>query len=197
MSMAYVAGPKVGRAKKKPVAKSKSHKVWPSHSAKDQVEFVQEFGSRKNVVIKSGFARPKTRSEDWGRSSPAYVYARAQLRGIERDLVLHGQPVAAPVPQQQMLRILNRVLAEDSLYPSMSIDEDNTVLAEWRVGLDAITAEVDAAGQFTWFVHRDGRPLVEQGSITVLRRVIRDVSAVVDDLNPSWRALFPTAHSHR
>lgn len=75
----------------------------------------------------------------------------------------------------------------------MSIDEEGGIIAEWRIADFALEIDVDPQGGFSYTVRRDGIRLRSGRSQTPLRKMIRDVSAVVAIANPNWRSLFQHA----
>jgi hypothetical protein len=89
-----------------------------------------------------------------------------------------------------MLHALRSVLAEDSVYPTMSIDEDGGIIAEWRIGDYSLEVDVAPDGVFSYTVREKGKRVAGGRSQTPLRKFIRDISAVVANVNPNWRSLF-------
>lgn len=136
------------------------------------------------------------RDRDWRPVVPAYDYARSQLRTLQQQHADLDLPPTAPEANSRMVRLLRDVLAEDSVYPTMSIDEDGGIIAEWRASVFSLEIDVDPDGTASFTLRRDGLKIGSGKSVTPLRKIIRDFSAVVAKANPNWKALFPTAHAH-
>lgn len=128
---------------------------------------------------------------EWPVAVPAYRYARGQLARVAADHIEAGLEPPSDVAYHKMLHVLRSVLAEDSVFPTMSIDDEGGVIAEWRVASYALEIDVDPDGQFSFTVRKDGKRVASANSQTPLRKLIRDFSAVVAQVNPNWRALFP------
>ncbi|TQK68273.1 hypothetical protein [Nocardioides sp. SLBN-35] len=135
-------------------------------------------------------------AQQWPASAMAYDHARAEMKHINAELHHQGLSGIPELASSSMRHALRDVLAADSIYPSMSLDEDRSLLAEWRYGAEAIEVETTASGVFSWTHYRDGQIIKSSTSRTHLRQVLRDLTATVEAANPNWRSLFRT-HAHR
>lgn len=146
-------------------------------------------GSRRGSAV-----GPRARQMHRGRTpATGYEYARQQLERI-LDLDEHARP--ARLASDRMLFVLRSLLAEETLYPSMSIDEDGDVIAEWRVrdyGLQLIATGDSVA----WTLRRNGVRLGTSASLPEFRTLLARLTEIVDKANPGWRTLFPEAPSHK
>lgn len=132
----------------------------------------------------------------WGTPAPAYVYARAQLVRLRAEHRSLGLPIPNKVASTRMLTVLKSVLAEDSVYPTLSIDDEGGIVAEWHVGPYSLEIDVSPEGVFTYTIRQDGRRVSVGKSQTPLRKLIRDLSAVVRRVNPNWRSAFHQSAMH-
>lgn len=130
---------------------------------------------------------------EWPVAAPAYRYARGQLVRLAAEHVEAGLEPPSAVAYHRMLDALRAVLAEDSVFPTMSIDEDGGIIAEWRIADYSLEVDADPDGRFSYTVRQHGKRIGGGQSQTPLRKMIRDVSAVVAHVNPNWRSLFPHA----
>lgn len=130
---------------------------------------------------------------EWPVAVPAYRYARSQLARLTSEHAEAGLQGPSDVAYHRMLHRLRAVLAEDSVFPTMSIDEDGGILAEWRFADYSLEVDVDPDGQFSYTLRQDGERVGGGRSETPLRKMIRDVSAIVAHVNPNWRSLFQHA----
>jgi hypothetical protein len=130
---------------------------------------------------------------EWPVAVPAYRYARGQLARAAAEHVAEGLEAPSDVAYHQMLHALRAVLAEDSVFPTMSIDEEGGIIAEWRIADYSLEVDVAPDGRFSYTVRQQGKRVGGGRSQTPLRKMIRDVSAVVAHVNPNWRSLFPHA----
>ncbi len=134
-------------------------------------------------------ARPIT--SGYGPVAPAYRYARQQMSSVQAEHRSLHRPGATNEAQRKMLDVLREVLADDSVYPTISIDEDGIVIAEWRAGNASLEVECSSDGKMNFSLFgRDGREFSAGRSTNILRRVVRDMSDYVDASNPNWRSLF-------
>jgi hypothetical protein len=136
----------------------------------------------------------KTRreSEDIWPSTDAFEYAVQQLIAAVQQHAEHQLTPASPAAARRMLTVLRHVLAADSVYPTVSIDEDGALIAEWRAGRFALTIDCPPDSAMSWSFRERGTGVIDSGtSTTPLRQAIRDLSAYVAAENPNWQRLFP------
>lgn len=132
----------------------------------------------------------RTERADWSRPA-AFVHAADELNLLEHQLVSLGQEVPSALAKVRFLSVLRDVLAADSVYPSVSLDADGSLIAEWRAGPRRIDIEVSAEGEETFTVRTRGQqPSYVGPSIARLRRHLRDLSTTTNAQNPRWRSLF-------
>lgn len=129
----------------------------------------------------------------WPVAVPAYLYARGQLARLATEHAVAALEAPSDVAYHRMLHVLRAVLSEDSVFPTMSIDEEGGILAEWRIGDYSLEIDVDPSGQPSYTLRKEGRRVGGGQSETPLRKLIRDISAFVVHVNPNWRSLFSHA----
>jgi hypothetical protein len=127
---------------------------------------------------------------EWPVAVPAYRFARGQLARLTTEHLEAGLEKPSDIAYHRMLHVLRSVLSEDSVYPTMSIDQDGGVIAEWHIAHYALEVDVAPDGGFVYTVRQKGKRVGGGTSQTPLRKVIRDVSTMVAHLNPNWRSLF-------
>lgn len=127
---------------------------------------------------------------EWPAPMPAYDYARSQLASLIQQHTEVGLAIPNAATVGQMGRVLRDVLAEDSIYPTLSIDEDGGLVAEWHVGTYSLEVDIAPNAVFSYTVRQEGRRLGRGTSRTPLRKMIRDLSTIVSTANPNWRSLF-------
>lgn len=126
----------------------------------------------------------------WPADHRAWEYSKEALSSVERDYETAGLSPASGTARRAMLTTLRSILAPDSVYPTFSIDEDGSLMAEWRfepMSLE-LYAETDGATHFV--LRQSGKAIVRSTSTTPLRRLLRDVSSAAARRNPNWRSLF-------
>lgn len=177
MSLAYDVSPR----------RDERSRRW---SERDRTDYVQTFES----TPASRFVHA---SHTWGSNS-AVAFARHALDQLERDLEIVGEVGIAPVARGVMSGVLRECLANDSVYPAIADDADGGLAADWRANLRRISIEVDAEGDLLFSVHGEKGQLLYRGtSLTQLRRHLRDFTAYVNSVNPSWRSLFKSGRPRR
>lgn len=144
-------------------------------------------------TYRAGASRDHGHGSEWLAPVPAYRYARGQLARLAAEHSVTGLEAPSDVAYHRMLHALRDVLAEDSVFPTMSIDDDGGIIAEWRIGNHSLEIDVDPEGGFSFTTRLNGRRLSGGQSQTPLRKIIRDVSAIVAQVNPNWRSLFQHA----
>lgn len=127
---------------------------------------------------------------EWPVAVPAYRYARGQLARLVVEHEEAGLEAPSAIAYVRMLHLLRAVLAEDSVFPTMSADEEGGIIAEWRIANYSLEVDIDPNGRFSYTIRHEGRRTGGGRSQTPLRKMIRDVSAVVAHVNPNWRSLF-------
>lgn len=127
---------------------------------------------------------------EWPVAVPAYRYSRGQLSRMAAEHSETGLGAPSDIAYHRMLHVLRSVLAEDSVFPTMSIDEDGGIIAEWRIANYSLEVDVAPDGAFSYTLRDKGKRVGGGHSETPLRKMIRDVSAVVAHVNPNWRSLF-------
>lgn len=127
---------------------------------------------------------------EWPVAVPAYRYARGQLARLAAEHVEAGLETPSDIAYHRMLHGLRAVLAEDSVFPTMSIDEEGGIIAEWRIADYSLEVDVAPDGRFSYTVRQQGKRVGGGLSETPLRKLIRDISAIVAHVNPNWRSLF-------
>lgn len=138
---------------------------------------------------------PVQKPQAW--KSPAYAHASHELQALASDLAEIGDVVPDARARFALLAILRDVLAENSIYPSLSSDCEGGLL-EWRADDKLIEVHVEDTGEHSFRVRiRRGATLYEGTSSVHLRRHLRDMTALVDSINPNWRALFGDARAVR
>lgn len=165
----------------------------PSYQA--QLKAVAYVDFRRPEVGPSG-SRRQACAAAWPDESAALEYAKGRLDQLKTEYAEMGLTTPVPVAEERMLQVLRSVLAPDSVFPTMSIDDDGSVIAEWRFlrrGLE-IVAEPD--GDVSYAIRIEGRRVGGGVSTTPLRRLIRDITAFVDRANPKWRSLFRDVNTH-
>lgn len=141
------------------------------------------------VFLTSG---PSARESSWPRSR-AYEHAKRELAGLDVQLAQSGQSGPTRTSRMRMLQILRDVLANDSVYPSISDDGEGGLVAEWRAGRRRIDIYVSDSGDFLFRVRNKGGATIYNGTSTLhLRRHLRDLTAIVNAINPGWRRFFLT-----
>lgn len=132
----------------------------------------------------------------WPQHIPALDYARTQLARHRQNHAAECLPAADPLAERRMLQLLEAVLAADSVYPTMFVDEDGAVVAEWRLLDYGIEFTTEPDGTSGYVLRHKGIRRGSGGSITTLRKLLRDVSAIVAEANPNWRSLFPQGRTY-
>lgn len=135
----------------------------------------------------------------WPRVSAAYDYASWQLEQIADEDYTQGANPPNPMALVRMHHHLRSLLdpdmlhlVPDTLYPTISVDEDGDVTAEWRVvdyGLEFVTTEDGAY----WVLRKGGARQTSSEDISGLRSVLSVLTMRADLINPAWRSLFPKA----
>jgi hypothetical protein len=124
-------------------------------------------------------------------TSPAYSHACRELQLLCAQLERAHERIPSRASRFVMLGVLREVLADDSVYPTLADDAESGLIAEWRADEQRIEINVDHAGQPFFRVRRRNGPVMYEGASTVqLRRHLRDVTALVNSVNPGWRSLF-------
>ncbi len=166
---------------------------------------MKQQGTRDALVAYLAPSQPKTyrtvsphavehpHAPEWLVAVPAYLHGRSQLARVTTEHLEAGLKAPSDIAYHRMLHVLRAVLAEDSVFPTMSIDDDGGIIAEWRIANYALEVDVDPSGSFSYTVRHDGLRVSGGRSETPLRKTIRDVSAVVAHVNPNWRSLFHNA----
>ncbi|UFN46073.1 hypothetical protein [Nocardioides okcheonensis] len=127
--------------------------------------------------------------------SVGFEYAKWQLEQIAEHHAADGLETANPNAEARMVDLLRSLLRPNTLYPTMSVDEDGDVIAEWRImdhGLELITTDSRAY----WVLRRRGRRVTTSSSIPGLRTLLSDLTEIAEQHNPRWTALFPQANAH-
>ena len=124
-----------------------------------------------------------------------YSYAKWQLAQIEQHGGMSGDTQVDALARMRMLRQLRSLVRPGTLYPTMSVDEDGDVIAEWRVadyGLELLATP----SEVTWALRVRGKRIATSDSMPELRTLLSQFTVIVNDVNPTWTALFPQADSH-
>lgn len=167
-----------------------------SHNAA-RVDFLVDTGKAPRPRSVPTALRRATGKWSPSATTEAYDYARVGLRRAQAQVEAAGYSNATAVAANAMLFTLRDVLSDDSVYPTISIDEEGGVTAEWHAGALTLEVDVDPHGAMEWSLRGKTGQVAHTGkSTTPLRRILRDLSAFVADANPNWRALFPKGHSH-
>lgn len=175
-----------------PAAYKRAQRRQKSRSGRDSVVAYLALGQARSYRAGSGHDVDRHRAPEWSLSAvPAYRYAQAQLRRLSAEHVDANLSEPTPRASRRMLHILREVLAEDSVYPTMSADDEGGLIAEWHIGDSSLEIDVDPTGAFSYTVRKEGKRVLGGQSQTPLRKIIRDISALVARVNPNWRSLFP------
>jgi hypothetical protein len=131
----------------------------------------------------------------WRARAVGYDYAKWQLEQLAlHHAASHIQQVD-PLAQTRMLHHLRSLLQPGTLYPTMSVDEDGDVIAEWRVadyGLELVVTRDEA----TWALRKRGKRQTTSDALPELRTLLGRLTDIVNEINPGWTSLFPRANSH-
>lgn len=133
----------------------------------------------------------KTNSH-WRPANAGYEYARWQLEQLVDGDYAPDAVTPNSMALARMAHYLRSLLVPGTLYPTLSVDEDGDVTAEWRVvdyGLEFVTTEEDAY----WVLRKGGDRQITSEDISGLRSVLSALTIRADEVNPAWRSLFPKA----
>lgn len=145
-----------------------------------------------------GQARPASgrTAGSWPDESAAFEYARGRMEQLKVEHEEAGLPSSAPLAEVRMLQVLRAVLATNSVYPTMSIDDDGSVIAEWRILRFGLEILAEPNGEVSYALRKEGLRVSGGTSVTLLRRQLRNLTAIVDQANPNWRSLFTDVDTH-
>lgn len=126
---------------------------------------------------------------DWRPTLPAVEYGQDQLRALRKHHEQAGTHFSSEA-EAQMLIVLRQITGTQTVYPSISIDEDGAVVAEWRWGNKIFEAciEPDLTEAFEVRV-RGQRPASLSGRVAA-RRLLEIATLETEAANPRWRSLF-------
>lgn len=132
---------------------------------------------------------PISKRQAW--TSPAYAHATQELQQMAAQLDRLGEPKPTAAARFTLLDVLRDVLAADSVFPSLSSDGESGLLAEWRADNNLIEVHVTDDGEPLFRVRiRRGAVLYEGSSTVQLRRHLRNMTTLVNSVNPGWKTLF-------
>lgn len=124
------------------------------------------------------------------RSNEAVTYAERAVELIAQHAEVHTDA------HRNMLAILRATLDDASVYPSMTTDGDDGLIAHWKAGGALIALEVNGNDRYS-LVETNGAGDIlrnEEGlhapNLDELRLAIAAFSSSVSHINPDWRTNF-------
>lgn len=128
----------------------------------------------------------------WGREDErSETFATREIRkvGAERGL-------SAPT-FQEVMKFMEMVSTPDSPVPSiMATKEGKLALLHWSAGKQTLEVEVGENGpEYVWGVTKSGSRVSAESErqkiITYAKRINLEMAALVNEVNPNWRAVYP------
>lgn len=126
----------------------------------------------------------------WPEDHHAWEYSKAALSAADKDYKEAGLSSASPAARRAMLIALRSILAPDSVYPTFSIEDDGSLVAEWLFEPMSLELYAETDGSTHFVLRKSGLAIRRSKSTTPLRRLLRDISSIVSQRNPDWRNLF-------
>lgn len=157
----------------------------------EELQVVYATGSGKTEALVHRLLFGK-RNRYWQPANASYEYALWQLQQISDKAHALGAGEPSAAAKVRMVHGLRSLLGPEMLYPTISVDEDGDLTAEWRVldfGLEYVTTTDSAY----WVLRKDGERQTLMESISVLRSVLSSLTDLANTANPAWRSLFPKA----
>jgi len=92
--------------------------------------------------------------------------------------------------RNQMLHSLREILNADSVFPTISVDEDGGVLAEWHFGDTWLEIDADPTGKMSYAVRVNGTRRNVRSSMEHVSSLLEVLSDAAKKQNPNWRSMF-------
>ncbi|QWS33053.1 hypothetical protein [Curtobacterium aetherium] len=123
-------------------------------------------------------------------TNDAIQRATNQIAQIEEHVVLGGDV------RNRLLTCLRASLSADSVFPTVTSDGDDGLIAQWRAGERFLAVEMTSDGDYSlMLVDSDGVLRRNESAsgypdLDNLKALVRDFTAAVVARNPRWRDLF-------
>lgn len=156
----------------------------------------QSTASRRAVIAAPphhGDGRVAARNELVGAAivaNDAVAYASGQINEIEQYVTL-GTDIRA-----RLMLALRASLLEDSVFPTVTTDGDDGLIAQWKAGPRYLMLEVSSDGGYSLMATGDDGNLrvnvADDGNCDLeqLKMLVRDFTLFVVRRNPAWREQY-------